>query len=193
VQWAALVVVLALASPIFFIEWRGMRTVSSRAVMRRLDRHGQYRLPVGRFSSVWFPEGAQGTEGFLQMPGKGRAIYTLDGTDKTVHVHWKPKRGPARDYCGPVPLAATREVRHKLRTVIAVVVSIYLVTGTVGTVVGAVEAHPHARVVATLIGLGGGLLVGYFISTWVGLYGLIRVVREAREKVYGTPTSRPPS
>jgi len=191
-QWAvALLVVVVIGAPIVVIEWRGMRLLSARAVMRRVERKGRYLAHVGRLSNVWFPEGAVGAEGFLQMPGRGRATYTLDLTDQVVHVHWEPKRGPARDYSGPAPLAATREVRHKLRGTVVAVISVYLVTGAVGAFVGAIEAHPHARPAATLVGLGCGLVVGYFISFWVGGYSYIRVVQEAREKAKQTATPPP--
>jgi hypothetical protein len=133
------------------------------SVIRHLRRHGSLSVKLGPFTNVWTPERPRPNHlpmGFYQMPGRGLLTYTMDPEGETVHLRWQPKRGPAREWTGPVPVVATPEFRKDSRRGIGVALIVFLVIEGLGAGLGVMGG-------SILGGLGAGLVAGYFAAATV--------------------------
>ena len=174
VDWVPLPVALALSVVVVRFEWRAMRAVSVRRVLRRLERDRSFRVRTGRLSNVWTPavatSGSRIGSGYMQMIGKGWATYTLDD-DGVVQLHWEGKHG-GQHFTGGVLAPRTpsgvdtpAEIRRRtlIRNVVIGYVGWLLVGATVGYLLA--DGSQKRRLVFAGVGLFLALLLAALSST----------------------------
>jgi len=143
-------------------------------VVRRLRKQGSYSVRTGLFGNIWTPEPPGNQQrlpmGFMQMLGRGRAAYSLSSDGTTVHLLWRPKTGPPREWAGPVPAVSSPIFQRRNRRGIATAASAFFGSAAVGAIIGA----STGRLVA---GAVTGAIVGYFLGTSIWSSGMVRSFR----------------
>lgn len=131
------------------------------SVIRDLRRHGSFTVKLGPFTNVWTPERPRPNclpVGFYQMPGRGLLTYSLEADGETVHLRWQPKKGPAREWTGPVPIVATPDFRRDSRKGNGVAILAFVLIEALGAIMGVLGG-------SIVGGLGAGLVAGYLVAT----------------------------
>ena len=149
------------------------------SVIRDLQRYGSLTVKLGPFTNVWTPERPRRNHlpmGFYQMPGRGLLTYTLEPDGETVHLRWQPKKGPAREWTGPIPVVATPGFRAESRRGTGVALVAFVVIEGLGALGGLLGG-------SILGGLGAGLVGGYLVTMTMWGDGQQRAFIHAHEQL----------